>query len=211
MKDHFKRLTSLCLVPESHGEVSDTSKVVCSGQRAQRVVGEGIRVQQRLTCDASHLAQDKQSWHRKKIEGLSLIYLILSLSCFVHLDLTPFVVKNFSLSHIRIVQLSSLHKMLTNQSRQQISLKKRKLSWTWIWRVTASMLSSLLPPSSSSSPSTSPPLGIPSMSTSGVEKKLHCFSNHCVFHPSEMCQVPPRILPATAPESGSPLGQYFPT
>ena len=37
------------------------------------------------------------------------------------------------------------------------------------------------------------------------------FSNNCVFHPSEMCQVLPRILPATALESGSPLGQYFPT
>ena len=103
MKDHFKRLTSLCLVPESHGEVSDTSKVVCSGQRAQRVVGEGIRVQQRLTCDASHLAQDKQSRYRQEIEGVSPIYLILSLSCLLHLDLTPFIVKNFSLSHIRIV------------------------------------------------------------------------------------------------------------
>ena len=61
MKEHFKRLSSLCFVPESHGEVSDTSKVVCSGQRAQRVVGERVRVQQRLTCDASHLPQDKQS------------------------------------------------------------------------------------------------------------------------------------------------------
>ena len=63
----------LFLVPESHGEVSDTSKVVCSGQRAQRVVGEGIRVQQRLTCDASHLAQDKQSRYRQEIEGVSPI------------------------------------------------------------------------------------------------------------------------------------------
>ena len=73
MKEHFKSLSPLCLVPESHGEVSDTSKVVCSGQGAQRVVGEGIRVQQRLTCDASHLAQDKQSWYRQKMEGVSPI------------------------------------------------------------------------------------------------------------------------------------------
>ena len=103
MKDHFKRLTSFCLLPESHGEVSDTSKVVCSGQRAQRVVGERVRVQQRLTCDASHLPQDKQSWYRQKIEDVSPIYLILSIFCLLHLDLTPFIVKNFSLSHIRIV------------------------------------------------------------------------------------------------------------
>ena len=60
-KDHFRKFSSLCLVPESHGEVSDTSKVVCSGQCAQRVVREGVRVQQRLTCDAAHLALPHQA------------------------------------------------------------------------------------------------------------------------------------------------------
>ena len=48
------------------------------------------------------------------------------------------------------------------------------------------MLSSLLPPSSSST-STSPPLGIPSMSTSGVKKKSHCFFQTTVFSTPRKC------------------------
>ena len=47
--------------PEPYGEVPDAAEVVGAGQRAEGVVGERVRVQQRLACHTSHLEKPHEN------------------------------------------------------------------------------------------------------------------------------------------------------